>query len=270
MGGSEHRMRVVGDPADKSSSSKSDTLPQKKGVQFHGVEVREYRRSMADNPSTAHGPPLGLDWDYIDITRERNPLIRDTSCNYFPSAAIPIDDFEKETEDRRRAKMMAICKKQEKSMKKTRSSETLSDDDDGSNHILTEEQMKQLSAHWLKIQPLSSKERMKLIRGHTDATLEEIDEHQRSMRKTRMQRRSSTAAAESGMEDVQLIFEFLQRRYRRYKTGISKERELEMLWEEANEYWNEDGRISSSTSSLASVPSLRSSLRSSVSSPVMK
>ena len=262
MGGSTHRSRVFGDQPRKSETA------QKKGVQFHGVEVREYARSMADNPSTEHGPPLGLDWEYKDVTREKNPLIQETASNYFPCAAIPIDDYEKETEDRRKAKMMEICKKEEEYMRKRKpkASSSLDSGGDSSSHTLTEEQMKQLSAHWLKIQPLSAKERTKIIRRHTDVTLEDIDEHQRSLHKTRMQRKSSTAAAEAGLDDFKIIVEFFQRRYRRYKTGISKEREQEMLWEDATEYWDKCGKLSSSSSSLTSVPSLRSSMRSSLSS----
>lgn len=222
------------------------TLPQTKGVQFHGVEVREYARSMGDNPSTEHGPPLSLDWEYNDITREKKPFLQEINIsNYFPCAAIPIDDYEKETDDRRRAKLTEMRKLQEKS---------------SNNSTLTEEQMKQLSAHWLKIQPLTAQERMRIIRKHTDITLKDIEEHQRALHKTRMQRKSSTAAAESGVDDIREIIEFFKRRYRRYKSGISKEREQEMLWENAASYWGKDGKCSSSC--MTSDTSLTSSISS--------
>jgi len=273
-GGSSHRFRVFGDPSIKSSRRTSKSPPKPKNrVQFHGVEVREYARSLADNPSAEDGPPLGLDWGYKDMTRERNPLIQETNSNYSPCAVIPIDDYEKETERRRRAKLMQMCKLREQSMKqilginqkKKRRSKNLFDerDDSGSSeHTLSEEQMKQLSAHWLKIQPLSAMERIKIILQHTDCTEAEITEHEKNMRKARMQRRSSAASAESGLDDWQSAIEFFKRRYRRYKSGISKQREQELLWEQADSYWMKVGRGSASSTVTASAISLRSSISS--------
>ena len=108
------------------------------------------------------------------------------------------------------------------------------------------------------IKPFSLYKIDRIIRKHTDVTLKDIDEHQRVLRKTRMQRKSSTASAESGLDDVQEIIEFFKRRYRRYKSGISKEREQEMLWENAASYWGKDGRCSSSC--MTSDKSLTSSI----------
>lgn len=277
MTGSSHRFRVFGDSSSRASkrkSSPSTSSSRKNRVQFHGVEVREYARSLGDNPSAEDGPPLGLDWDYKDMTREKNPIISETNNNYFPMAVIPIDDYEKDAERRRRAKLMQMCKLREKSMKqilglnnkkksRRRSKNSLfndeKDDSSSSEHTLSEEQMRQLSAQWLKIQPLTAGEREKIILKHTDCTKAEIDDHESSMRKARRQRQSSTASAESGLDDWTAMLEFVKRRYRRLKSGISKDREQELLWEQANEYWMKGGSVSSYSTSARS---LRSSISS--------
>ena len=35
-----------------------------RSVSFHSVDVREYDRTVGDNPSCRSGPPLSLDWSY--------------------------------------------------------------------------------------------------------------------------------------------------------------------------------------------------------------
>jgi len=45
---------------DLSSSGKKMT----RSVSFHSVDVREYDRTVGDNPSCRSGPPLSLDWSY--------------------------------------------------------------------------------------------------------------------------------------------------------------------------------------------------------------
>lgn len=274
-GGSSHRFRVFGDPALTSSERTSSTSSTPRNrVQFHGVEVREYRRSMGDNPAATAGPPLSLDWEYRDMTRGRNPLIQETSNNYSSCAVIPIDDYEKETERRRRAKLMQMCKVREQSMlqilgtkKPRRWSKRLSfsgqkDDSVSSEHPLSEEQIRQLSAAWLKIQPLTATERTKIILKHTSCTRADIQEHEKSMRKVRSQRQSSKASVETGLDEWQSLFELVKRRFRRYKTGISKEREQELLWEHAHSYWTKIGRESASSTGTASTVSLRSAISS--------
>ena len=270
------RFRVFGDPSSKGSIRRTSESRKNNNnrVQFHGVEVREYARSLVDNPSTQDGPPLGLGWDYMNITLERNPIINETKNNYSPGAVIPIDDYENDAERRRRAKVMQLCKLREKSMRhilglnakkpgrRSRSKSLIDDEKDDSSssaQTLTEEQMRQLSAHWLKIQPLTAGERKKIIFQHTDSTQEDIDEHQRIMRKLRRQRQASKASAESGLDDWSSMIEFIKRRFKRIKTGISKEREQELLWEHATEYCMNGGSVSSFSTSARS---LRSSLSS--------
>ncbi|KAL9188075.1 hypothetical protein ACHAXT_006453 [Thalassiosira profunda] len=36
----------------------------RRNVSFHSVDVREYDRTVGDNPSCRSGPPLSLDWSY--------------------------------------------------------------------------------------------------------------------------------------------------------------------------------------------------------------
>jgi len=280
-------------PTRRSSTNKNSGH---KGVQFHGVEVREYFRALSDNPSAEGGVPLGLDWEYNDITREilsaegGVPLGLDwkdnetditceslfvhtestISTTYSPVVVIPIDEYEKQAEMRRRAKLMEMCKFRQKSMKyilgknaPKRRSKTLplgeeNDNSNSSEHTLSEEQMRQLSAHWLKIQPLTAREREKIILHHTNCTRAEIEDNERVLRKARRQRQHSMASAESGIDEWHIIIEFIKRRFRRFRSGISKEKEQELLWEAAQEY----------LSSIASNPPLgpRTSLRSSISS----
>lgn len=270
MGG--HRFRVMGDPSTKRRSSTKKR--GKKGVQFHGVEVREYARSLGDNPSAEDGIPLGLDWGYKDITSERSTVTCDSSSSsYAPLVAIPIDEYEQLNERRRRAKLMEMCRMREKSMKyilgqkapkKQSKNSSLGKEHDESNsseHTLSEEQVRQLSAHWLKIQPLTVREREQIILQHTNCTKEDIEENERCLRKARQQRRSTMASAESGIDDWYALIEFIKRRYRRYKSGVSKQREQELLWEQASAYW---GNGNASQDALKSTT--RTSLRSSISS----
>ena len=36
----------------------------KRNVSFHKIEIREYQRTLGDNPSVSSGPPVTLDWKY--------------------------------------------------------------------------------------------------------------------------------------------------------------------------------------------------------------
>ena len=50
------------DSLDVSSSSRGKKM--KRSVSFVSVDVREYDRTIGDNPSCRSGPPLSLDWSY--------------------------------------------------------------------------------------------------------------------------------------------------------------------------------------------------------------
>jgi hypothetical protein len=36
----------------------------KRNVSFHQIEIREYQRTLGDNPAVSAGPPMALDWKY--------------------------------------------------------------------------------------------------------------------------------------------------------------------------------------------------------------
>jgi hypothetical protein len=45
-------------------SSSSNSLSSQNSVHFGTINIREYLRSITDNPSITEGPPIGIDWDY--------------------------------------------------------------------------------------------------------------------------------------------------------------------------------------------------------------
>jgi len=211
------------------------------------------------------GPPLGLDWDYQDVTTTLLTTTRTDTCtsstdtgdgdvengngntNTNTTTMIPIDDYEEESQQRRRSRINQFLKFQKKSQQQKQSQhsrivqrrastgniyfkeyDTIKDD-----HNLSDEQMKQLNARWLRIQPIPGKTRQRMLLEETTTTLEQIKEMNRSSRKLRQQRQSTIAMMETGLDDWQSLGEFLTRRFRRLRTGISKEREQELLWEQA-------------------------------------
>ena len=56
--GSRKSSLVVG----KTSTNTTVDRPRK--LQFSTIEVREYNRTLGDNPACTCGPPTQLDWDY--------------------------------------------------------------------------------------------------------------------------------------------------------------------------------------------------------------
>jgi len=215
-------------------------------VRFHGVAIREFARSLGDNPASDDGPPLGLSWEFWDVKRERKGF----NDNY-PIDMIPIDDYEKAGERRRNKQLADIFKLQEKTKKKLKPYHRVvhrqkttknyyfeaSESSDESEHTLTEEQMKQLSTHWFQIQPLPGQQRERIILEQTNATKVEILENEDRLFRIRQQRRHSAALAESGIDDWNYFIECIKRRYRRFKSGISKQQEQALLWEKAKDYW---------------------------------
>lgn len=242
-------------------------------VSFQGVAIREYNRILGDNPASDDGPPLGLDWEYTDVTRETNSA----KAANLPKTLIHIDDYEQEAERRRRAQLTEICKLHEKEVKeilafhkkeerrKRRANKGYGKDNDDSNasdDTLTEDQMKMLSAHWLKLQPLTAWERMEIILNETDCTRIDVEINDQQIRKTRKERRNTAASADSGVDEWRSMVEFFKRRYRRFKTGISKEKEQELLWESAKDYWSGGTSSCGSSNGSCSARSLRTSISS--------
>jgi len=185
-----------------------------KSICFRGVAIREYSRILGDNPSADNGAPLGLDWDYRDVRR----VDSDDNSDDNNSTIIPMDDYEQESE-RRKQKIIQ------------RRASTHDNFDE-----LSEEQIKQLSARWLKIQPLTWKTRQKILLREANTSPEEIEAVNKKMRRLQSQRNSTRAMAETGLDEWQEFFQLLKRRFRRFRSGISKKQEQELLWEKAKKY----------------------------------
>ena len=61
-----YKMQVVEPRMDRVVSSPNLTglTSRKRTVSFHKIEIREYERTLGDNPSVSSGPPVTLDWKY--------------------------------------------------------------------------------------------------------------------------------------------------------------------------------------------------------------
>lgn len=55
--------------SDGSSSDETEIVkPEfKRGVSFDKIEIREYARCLGNNPASTCGPPLSIDWDYVEV-----------------------------------------------------------------------------------------------------------------------------------------------------------------------------------------------------------
>lgn len=67
---------------ESTSSSSDESL--KKSVSFATVHVREYNRTVGDNPDVRVGPPISLSWEYVVLPEQT------------------IDDYEASKPDRRK------------------------------------------------------------------------------------------------------------------------------------------------------------------------
>ena len=76
--------------------------------------------------------------------------------------------------------------------------------------------------------PSNKREEMLMNSGHS---MKEISEVMKKIEKSRRQRQSTLIMQE--FEDWYAFVELCKRRYKRWKTGISKQREQELLWENA-------------------------------------
>lgn len=273
--------------------SEKITTPRK--VQFYGVAVRVFNRSLGDNPSAEGGPPLALGWRYTDLTRETSSIASSSiSCastnslsersgsasesdldphnggaEVDPSlppptdnAIFPIDDYEAEAERHRMTKLLEVLRLREKSqiqykkMQRTLQRQAVTgsyfkdphdEEEENDPDLLSVEQMNQLSAKWLKIQPLSGKKREKILLMQTETTKAEIDKRRKELFRLRNQRNATRAMSETGLDDFQLVAETLKRRFRRFRSGISKQQEQDLLWEKAREHFRrkENGEVRS-------------------------
>ncbi|KAL3908844.1 MAG: hypothetical protein SGILL_008326 [Bacillariaceae sp.] len=55
--------------AASNSHSRSSLSSSAKNVRFDQVEIREYHRTVGDNPSVSVGPPVGIDWNYYEAVK---------------------------------------------------------------------------------------------------------------------------------------------------------------------------------------------------------
>ena len=53
----------------ESQKPNNSVIEYVKGVQFHSVEVFEFRRKLGDHPSTRHGPPISMGWRCLSMER---------------------------------------------------------------------------------------------------------------------------------------------------------------------------------------------------------
>jgi len=51
---------------DDTSTICMNTMKRKSKIQFSTIEVREFNRTLGVNPACRDGPPMTLDWDFVD------------------------------------------------------------------------------------------------------------------------------------------------------------------------------------------------------------
>jgi len=175
------------------------------------------------------------------------------SSSSFPFAVIPMDEYERDAGRRRKRRMMEVFKLQEKSQRQIQKMErtlekrgsmtnilrATEEEDKNNDDLIPEEQMRQLGAKWLKLQPVSAMKRESILLKETETTKREIDALKKELFKIRSSRQNTIAMIETGMDDWLAIAQLIKRRFGRLRTGISKEKEQELLWEQASEYFND-------------------------------
>jgi len=45
---------------------RASSSERKNRIRFSTIETRQFNRTLGDNPACRHGPPVCLDWDYVD------------------------------------------------------------------------------------------------------------------------------------------------------------------------------------------------------------
>jgi hypothetical protein len=78
--------------ASTSSSEASDCKPKDSSpqVSFQNITIREYDQTLGDSPSCSYGPPIQLDWKYVELL------------------PIQIDDYEANRPERRNLRQMGL------------------------------------------------------------------------------------------------------------------------------------------------------------------
>ena len=156
-----------------ASPPQTTTTPppnNKRRVNFDTIMIREFDRTLGDNPATTHGPPLTLDWQYEDVS------------------PIKVDEYEENRAPRRITDQMMI--------------------------------------------PGNAREAILLTQ--TPTTKKQIQNMISQVRSSRYKRQSTVAMQD--FEEWHEAFEFISRRFRRFRKGLTKEKEQELLWEQARHY----------------------------------
>lgn len=69
---------------DETSPVSTDSIGLKSRIKFSTIEVREFNRTLGDNPACTDGPPIALDWDFID---KKSMSIDEYEANRLPRKA---------------------------------------------------------------------------------------------------------------------------------------------------------------------------------------
>ncbi|OEU19046.1 hypothetical protein FRACYDRAFT_237338 [Fragilariopsis cylindrus CCMP1102] len=237
---------------------------RKKNVIFSGIKIREYKRSIGDNPTCICGPPLGLDWSYIDIQFDKYNNYNDNFDNFDNSSEnrssdlIPLDEYEKfrftgyqkrrsrEIQYQNEKKLLLEKHSTQKQNQQRRRNSTggggkqLQRCSTGgmSSSTTQKEQIKQIKMKFLKLQPITSYKREQIILKETNCTKQDVINTTKKIKVIHNQRQSTAALSEIGLgadnNCILPFIEYIQRKIRRYKSGISKQREQELLWENAS------------------------------------
>lgn len=85
--------RSVSAPVSAPASAPAtctDQQERRRSVSFVAVHIREYQQTMGDNPSCSYGPPVSLDWNFVE------------------NDAVPLDDYETNRGKRRTLRQMML------------------------------------------------------------------------------------------------------------------------------------------------------------------
>ena len=99
----------------------------KRAVSFGNLEIRQYSRCLGDNPATRNGPPLTIDWSYVD------------------AGSVALDDYENSRPRRRQTNAMLLSGPDRQSILLEETNTTLKEIDAVRTQILNSRHQRQLS-----------------------------------------------------------------------------------------------------------------------------
>jgi len=59
--------RIRSEEKEDEETYLSSSAERKSRIRFSTIETRQFNRTLDDNPACRCGPPVSLDWDYIDV-----------------------------------------------------------------------------------------------------------------------------------------------------------------------------------------------------------